>query len=1025
MLENLTIRAPGEKVSENGVPESGIQKIGMPDTEGPDPLFTLDRLIVKYRFLPLIRRRLEVVAVVIEEPRLTWPRVNPFSSGVSAPERLSPNAGDSVLSGARSTVSATDTDVGAEPAGPLLPLSIGLFRLALNDFDFVITLPDSVRERIVGLENLYLEVSDLRLPRNPAAHPQDIRGRIRLRCPGGIFRWEEEDFAMRWHAEVGLEADFMAGAEWQVGLSLGMGSESASSGRVQFESRIEGKRFAEQVQLRRLRLSVGGVDLMTAEGSWEWTESVPELELSVSGEEVDVRELVEDLSGMLPDAWMSWMEHIVFEGFVRPLSASAAGPLDALRVECETEFHEGWIRMKETGLTVSDVSAVLRFAGIWTNFLEEGRIGGLAEIGGADLMTEDSVSLDLGDIRIEIDSRLDDLFFPHRGTLSVAVDSILSGSLRTDWEWNLREGEEALPQRIIGAGTLSSEPLDLAELDWMPEGYSGKVRIGLESRVDGLSSILTDWHVDTPGFIWSQNGRTDGTPPIRIDSRIALGVENMSNVSIDSLTIRLNDQVKARMQGTFDLAVNRFACRLECCVDNDGLASLAPLSLEEKFANLSISGQEQVSLTAEGRMLSDSMEVVLDGSLAIDDLGLEYPEALIRVEHMNALLSVTGKPSNLEGNVKIEADRFSLEQMRVRPIAGLFFEAGWKFMGFDRFHADCRIGVEGLGIEGPVSFDVQDLSGVPDLSADAALRFQTVDPIEWIDGLALSGSATCRLLGRVLDAENRRFRLAGALALDSLDLIREPMLRMTRLEGELPFELDMDGLKGELILHPEHRPPRWEAYAGRRIAYKHLTPALGTLRIASVDVSGYRVEDVLLDLYASHGFIHVPWFRMNLLEGNMGGSLLVELGTGDPEQIKYEIEAHLSRVNAASLIEGRADEKGQTELNATLAFTGRGVDPTGGMDLDGAFHITKIGPEFASTLLSAMDPTGSDRSIRLTRKLLNTGWKPKLFSFELRHGYVYPSLALSQPWFSPIRIPGQLEYGRLPLAFFLRPQNGE
>ena len=154
----------------------------------------------------------------------------------------------------------------------------------------------------------------------------------------------------------------------------------------------------------------------------------------------------------------------------------------------------------------------------------------------------------------------------------------------------------------------------------------------------------------------------------------------------------------------------------------------------------------------------------------------------------------------------------------------------------------------------------------------------------------------------------------------------------------------------------------------------------------------------------------------------MGGGLLVELGTGKPDQITYEIKAQLSRINAASLLEGQADDKGQTELNATLAFTGRGIDITQRIDLDGAFHITKIGPEFASTLLNVMDPSGSDRSIRLTRKLLNTGWKPKLFSFELRHGYVYPSIALSQPWFSPIRIPGQLEYGRLPLAFFLKPQ---
>ena len=103
-----------------------------------------------------------------------------------------------------------------------------------------------------------------------------------------------------------------------------------------------------------------------------------------------------------------------------------------------------------------------------------------------------------------------------------------------------------------------------------------------------------------------------------------------------------------------------------------------------------------------------------------------------------------------------------------------------------------------------------------------------------------------------------------------------------------------------------------------------------------------------------------------------------------------------------------------------MAFQGRGLDPTQGINVEGFFHITKIGPNFASTLLQGMDPKGADRSIRMTRRFLNSGWKPRLFSFELRHGYVYPSLILAQPWFSPVRLPERLEYGRLPLEFFLQ-----
>ena len=86
--------------------------------------------------------------------------------------------------------------------------------------------------------------------------------------------------------------------------------------------------------------------------------------------------------------------------------------------------------------------------------------------------------------------------------------------------------------------------------------------------------------------------------------------------------------------------------------------------------------------------------------------------------------------------------------------------------------------------------------------------------------------------------------------------------------------------------------------------------------------------------------------------------------------------------------------------------------------MSGVFDITKIGPEFADLLLKGMDPKGEDASIRQTRLLLKIGAKPELFSFELRHGLVYPSLSLTKPWFSPI--PKKWEYGRLPLGFLMK-----
>ena len=135
----------------------------------------------------------------------------------------------------------------------------------------------------------------------------------------------------------------------------------------------------------------------------------------------------------------------------------------------------------------------------------------------------------------------------------------------------------------MASGTLSSDTLDLAELEWLPAGWSGGVQIGLASRVDGLSSVLTDWRVMTPGLFWSQNGSVDTIPSVRVDSRIALSIENAPDFSVDSLTLSVNDRIRARVRGRFDAARNRFSCRMEGSVENEGLASLVPRSLHEIF----------------------------------------------------------------------------------------------------------------------------------------------------------------------------------------------------------------------------------------------------------------------------------------------------------------------------------------------------------------------------------------------------------------------------------------------------------
>jgi hypothetical protein len=303
------------------------------------------------------------------------------------------------------------------------------------------------------------------------------------------------------------------------------------------------------------------------------------------------------------------------------------------------------------------------------------------------------------------------------------------------------------------------------------------------------------------------------------------------------------------------------------------------------------------------------------------------------------------------------------------------------------------------------------------MSGRADLKFLSKEPLAFLPDLAVSGSASATVFMETMDRAKQRVRFSGTVTADSMRLSGK-QFTAKGIAGKIPFSLDADLTAAKLAPDTSYKPFQWTDFESNPELYRRFRPDDGVLRVASVEAAGYRIENVECEAAAGHGLIEIPRFSAMLLAGRVAGSAIIRLNGGLPQEISYELRAQASRINASSLLKDQS-RASESELDATAVFRGRGLDLKKGIELEGAFHITQIGPKFASLLLLGMDPKQEDRSIRMTRTLLNAGWKPKLFSFELRHGYVYPSLSLSQPWFSPIRIPDRLEFGRLPLDFLL------
>ena len=569
--------------------------------------------------------------------------------------------------------------------------------------------------------------------------------------------------------------------------------------------------------------------------------------------------------------------------------------------------------------------------------------------------------------------------------------------------------------------TLRADSLELASAPGTTEGVGGTVSMSADITVRGLDEIHALLNFESPGMTYPLGEETEATPALRLTSETFLRTEEtLRTWSLDSARLRLDDFVTASVSGSFDAGTSSFDVTLEeGRVRNPRMLRYLPVSLQSQMAGMSLFGEEVLAGRMNGRSESDSVMISLAGVLRIEDAAATVLDPPMDMRRVKGSATFEGNASALKGRVDVTVGILLLKEIRESPVEDgrIAFEWAMDADGGMRIEKGV-LDAAGLGIHGMYGFSVMPEESLSTVSGDAVLGFQSEEPVEIAGGMLAAGGVECRVHAKSLRGGTQALRIEGDLRLDSLTIDRPGLFRVSDVRGCVPFSVDGDLASARLMPRAGEFPLDLDAYARRRAAFLSMYPRIGIIQTGALEFAGYRADGLRMDVYVGSGFFQIPAFNIDVFGGNLGGAVDFDVGAGF-EQVRYDFRAQASRINSAALLPGGSGLDEQNELNATLAFRGRGLDVTQGLDLQGGFYITKIGPRFAATLLESLDPTGSDRSIRMTRRLLNTGWKPKLFSFELRHGYVYPSISLAQPWFSPIRIPGNLEYARLPLDFFL------
>ncbi|MBN2414262.1 hypothetical protein JXO52_00385 [bacterium] len=964
-------------------------------TPAGDTLAAVRGARIDYRFLPLFSRTIAVRRVEIDRPVVHLP----FPADSAAVKQR----GDST---------------GVRPSGEAapLPFSLGLWSFDLRNFAFSLVLPEGGPLLTAGVSGIGLEVENAYLPRGTLAAGSPSHGRMHLFSDRGTVTLTDSTGRHKRALRLDLRLEKEAEGDWLTALDAGLGTERDTA-LVRLMIAARGSLPAGTAVLKRCDLLLGGTALLQVTGTGALTEGPARLDLSLSGRPLALRPAagrllpllppaLADISlGDLPDVTLQLLPGTI-TGTVDSLALSAAITADLPAFSPDSATHMSGIRLH--------VSAAATAAGGMLRSVTVNAGAGLKKV---ILILPDSTLLTAGPLALTAGVRVDSSLLPVSGSIEASLDSVLSGRLGLSVRWTV-PGARLHDVRL--AAGLRADSLALGAIPSLPETVSGRVNATLHLQAAGLDSIGAELAVQTERIDYVLADRAEHTGPLTISAALtAAALDTLfQRWRIDTLTADLNRIALLAAAGSLDGAAGTVdipSWRLT--IDNGLIIPALPAGMRDRMQYVAISGEE----TAEGSLRMSGAVLETRGRLSTGNVSLKDADTGISLDEIALMVSWQGAADSLNGSLGLGLHHIALPGYLDDPLDTVRIGTGFALSGGAVTVEGGTFDAPGLKISGGFRAIIDSARGAGQLAAEGGIRFQSPTPVRFPGGLQGSGDISMKFGCVSLDSLGGRLELSGEIGASACDLGLDTLISLKGLDTRLPFRAVMDMREGGILTDAAYRPIQWEEYDQRRTLYRELMPEIGTVTITSALIAGQRLHGAELDIKIDNGWCEVPRFYVNTLSGNVGGKLRVNFGVKPPAPLLYEIEAQAARINAASFVEDARAAGEATELNAVMRFTGQGIDPAAGIDLQGFFNITKIGPRFASTLLEGLDPQGRDRTIRLTRRLLNTGWKPSLFSFEARHGYVYPSLSLVQPWFSPIRLPETMEFGRLPLEFFLKP----
>jgi len=602
---------------------------------------------------------------------------------------------------------------------------------------------------------------------------------------------------------------------------------------------------------------------------------------------------------------------------------------------------------------------------------------------------------------------------------SMLISNILGAQLKAQAHLGSTRSLSDLSGKVV----LHLTDVDLGRLPGSP--VQGDAAASVNWTLKTLGDVRALFSVSTGELVLRGEDDSITLEPIQLQLRFAGGTNpSFDRIAIDTLGVRFNELLALDARADIALAGEpriKFFLR-DLQANHQAIFEYIPESLRERFAGLQFFGSTH--LTAEGQVQGSGPQLAYEGRghLFTRDASYYSPAQFIALMGIRASADfVFDSRRGVETSVDLGLDSLRYDRLSEMVFSHnrFSFNASTDFANLRI--ADGRLELPDFRTTGSFAVNVSRLTGAPAVEAELDFKQDIRDTLRLPLDLRMFGQNRLHLS---VMSDSGLATLKTELLTDGLTLLLPGQMAVHNIQTRLEVQQRYDLVKGMLLESPAYQistpSPALMDYMVYRDYYRTEGIPLSHIAVDRIDFGGYRVERVNLDLLYQDGRLEVPEFFAALYGGTVGGRLALDLAQGDLSRASFSLNAHFTNINSDLILPKRKGHAAQGMINGNADLRGTGLDPAGEFNPEGQIYLTEIGPRVADNLLRSLDPQGTDSGIRTTRLLINRGFKPKLMTFILRHGYLYPTIVFNQPWYMPIRLNGgKVELARIPLKFFL------